>query len=98
VRGAGNGAPKPNVPDQVGTTGPGSGIEPPGGGGEVVHTLAVDTTVVRPCSENRHVDLERVDNTVGPPLARWPRHIPGTSPGQDHEARLEYYSSPNGAA
>jgi hypothetical protein len=41
VRGVGNGAPKPNVRDQVDTTGPGNR----NGAGEVVHTLAVDTTV-----------------------------------------------------
>jgi hypothetical protein len=61
VQGVGNGAPKPNVRDQVATTGPGSRI----GSCDVVHTLGVDTTVVRSCSENRHVDVERVDKSWG---------------------------------
>jgi hypothetical protein len=71
--GAGNGAPKPNVPDQVDTTGPGCRI----GGREVVHTLDVDTTVVRSCAVNRHVDLERVDKSMG----RVPRNATRPGPG-----------------
>jgi hypothetical protein len=47
-------------------------------GHRVVHTLGVGTTGLRSCSENRHVDLEPVDNRQ----PWWPRHILSSCPAR----------------